>query len=309
MEGIGMKAHWIALALLFSLTVPLQAAVELKVETRDHSFTPPRSYFTDIVAEGRYLKLSIPAVGERDGGEMIFRADRREMIIIDHRDRSYMVMDKAAIRGLTAQLDQTRSQVEEALLNVPESQRAAMEQLLRQRVPSVQSPPRSPARVRLMADRAQVFGYPALRYEIIRDGRKIRELWATDWYNIEGGREVAQSFAELGEFSHEMTEALSSSFGGQSKAIDDGVLAALKGVDGFPVGVREYREDGSLERESALREVGQRRLAADEIEPPRGYRERQLPTSVPAGGQQSGEQQNDWDRYATPVPARIGRTQ
>src|SRR5690554_4974415 len=127
MEGTGMKALWIALTLLVSLTGPLRAAVELKVETRDHSFAPPKSYFTDIVAEGRYLKLTIPAVGDRDGGEMIFRADRREMVIIDHRDRSYMVMDTAAIRGLAAQLDQTRSQVEEALKNVPESQRASME--------------------------------------------------------------------------------------------------------------------------------------------------------------------------------------
>ena len=294
-----MKVFWIAVALPLLLTNCLSAAVVLKIETRDHGYTPPQSYTTDIVAEGRFLKMTIPAVGDRDGGEMIFRGDRRELIVVDHRNHSYMVMDAAAIRGLSAQLDQTRSQVEAALKNVPENQRASMEQLLRQRVPSVQGPQRSPARVRRLGDRAHVFGYPAVRYEVVRDGRKTREMWATDWANIEGGREVTEVFTELGEFTHEMSEALSSSVGGQSQPLDDGVLAALKGVDGFPVGVREYREDGTIERESALRSTSQRRLSGEELQPPRGYQAQSMfPAQQPPQPQTGWNVDNTPDRYS-----------
>jgi hypothetical protein len=294
-----MKVFWIAVALPLLLTNCLSAAVVLKIETRDHGYTPPQSYTTDIVAEGRFLKMTIPAVGDRDGGEMIFRGDRRELIVVDHRNHSYMVMDAAAIRGLSAQLDQTRSQVEAALKNVPENQRASMEQLLRQRVPSVQGPQRSPARVRRLGDRAHVFGYPAVRYEVVRDGRKTREMWATDWANIEGGREVTEVFTELGEFTHEMSEALSSSVGGQSQPLDDGVLAALKGVDGFPVGVREYREDGTIERESALRSTSQRRLSGEELQPPRGYQAQSMfPAQQPRQPQTGWNVDNTPDRYS-----------
>lgn len=299
-----MKLQWMLFAVAMLVADSSQGAVVLKIETRDHSVNPPRSYTTDIVAEGQFLKMTIPAVGDRDGGEMIFRGDRKELVIVDHRGKSFMVMDEAAIRGLTARLDQTRTQVAEALKNVPEDQRAGMEQLLRQRVPSVQGKPRAPARVRLVGDRAQVFGYPAERYEVVRDGRKIRELWTTDWANIEGGRDVTRVFTELGEFTHKMTEALSNSVGGQSQALDDGVLAALEGVDGFPVGVREYREDGTIERESALRSTGQRRLTAEEIEPPRGYQERTMFPPQQARQTQSVQPQTGWnvdnapDRYS-----------
>ena len=290
-----MKLQGTLFAVAMLVANSLQGAVVLKIETRDHSVTPPRSYTTDMVAEGQFLKTTIPAVGDRDGGEMIFRGDRHELMIVDHRSKSYLLMDEAAIRRLTAQLNQTRSQVAEALSKVPESQRAGMEQLLRQRVPSVQGQQLAPAQVRLLGDRARVFGYPAVRYEVVRDGRKVRELWATDWGNIEGGRDVAAVFTELGDFTHEMTAALTNSVGGQSQSFDDGVVAALKGVDGFPVGVREYGEDGTLERESALRSTSQRRLTAEEIEPPRGYQER---TMFPA--QQARQPQTGWNIDNTP---------
>lgn len=295
-----MKRYLIAITLALFSASSLSAAVILKVQTRDHNFDPPRTYTTDIVAEGQFLKMTIPAVGDRDGGEVIFRGDRREMIIIDHRGKTYLVMDEAAIGSLTAQLNQTRSQVTEALKNVPENQRASMEQLLRQRVPSVQGPPRSPARVRLVGDRARVFGYPAERYEVVRDGRKIRELWATDWSNIDGGREVARVFAELGDFTHDMTEAFANSPGGQSQAFDDGTVAALKDVDGFPVGVREYREDGTIERETALRQTSQRRLNAEEIEPPRGYREQTMFPPQQARQTPARQPQTGWNVDSTP---------
>jgi hypothetical protein len=300
-----MRIHRIAVVLLSLLfTNSLSAAVVLQIETRDHNVSPPRSYTTDIVAEGRFLKTTMPAVGDHAGGEMLFRGDQRELVIVDHRSKTYMVMDQAAIRRLTTELNRTRSQVDEALKNVPDSQRASMEQLLRQRVPNLQVPAQSPAQVRLVGDRARVFGYPAVRYEVVRDGHRIRELWATDWGNIDGGRDVAQVFSELGAFTHDMTEALSNSLGGRSQALDDGVLAALQGVDGFPVGVREYGDDGTIQHESALRSISQRRLNAEELEPPLGYTERAM---FPA--QQNREAQSDWDRYSTPRPVRIGRTQ
>ena len=271
-----MKTRWIVLVLALSLSSSLQAAVVLKVETRDHSSSPPRTQTTDMVAEGRFLMMTIPASADRDGGRMIFRGDRREMIILDDRERSYIVFDAATLRSLTNQLNQAMGQMDAALKNVPENQRALMSQTMKNQLPTRQAPLRSPAQVRLLGDRANVFGYPAVRYEVIRDGRKVRELWATDWRNIDGGREVTAVFTDMAEFTQEMTDALANSFGGATSSFDDGMMAALKGVNGFPVGVREFRADGTIEREWALRSVTQQRVDPAEFELPRGYVERQI---------------------------------
>ena len=41
----------------------------------------------------------------RDDGEMIYRGDRREMVVVDHEDRSYMVIDQETIAELGATAD------------------------------------------------------------------------------------------------------------------------------------------------------------------------------------------------------------
>jgi hypothetical protein len=209
-------------------------------------------------------------------GGMIYRGGRREMVVVNHRDQSFMVLDKQTMQRLTGQLTQAMGQMQDALANVPEHQRAMMENMMKDRLPAQQAPPRSPDQVRKTNDRNTVFGYPAVRYEVWRDGRKVRELWVTDWRNIEGGQEVAALFVEMGGFLEEMTSSLPGGGAGPSKGLEDSIFTVMNQVDGFPIGVRDYRADGSLERESALRSAKEQRLGPEAFEPPAGYRRQEM---------------------------------
>jgi len=79
--------------------------VVFEVETKEAD----RSTLNTIVAEEPLLKLSI-AGGAGRSDEAIFRGDRREMVIVDHRNQSYMVIDQTMVTRMSAQVDQVTSQ-------------------------------------------------------------------------------------------------------------------------------------------------------------------------------------------------------
>jgi hypothetical protein len=262
---------WYGPLLSVALATPLLGQVVLEIESRDHRVSPPKSETTFVVTDGRQIALGLTSGSANPEGGMIYRAGRREMVVLNHRDRSYMVLDKAAIQSLAGQMNQAMGQIEESLRNVPPEQQAFMRQMMAGQKPS-QGPPRSPAQVRRTADRATVFGYPATRYEILRDGRKEREMYVTDWQNLDGGRDVAAAFVDLGGFAQELAAALPGGNSGPAATMDDNIFTAMNEIDGFPVGVREYRSDGTIEREWALRSAKRQRVDPATFSPPAGYR-------------------------------------
>jgi hypothetical protein len=114
-----------------------------------------------------------------------------------------------------------------------------------------------------------------VKYEVFRDGRKTREMWVTDWKNVEAGSESAAVFEDMASFFHEMMENLPD-FGGGGPGPDDNVFEHMKELGGFPVVTREFAEDGSLEGESVLRSALRRTIDPDEFEPPAGYKRQEM---------------------------------
>jgi hypothetical protein len=120
-------------------------------------------------------------------------------------------------------------------------------------------------------------GYPCVKYEVFREGRKIQELWVTDWDNIEGGSEVVDAFEDMAEFFSEMMNALPN-MGGEDDgpAMDDMVFEHLKELGGFPVVTREFADDGSLQEETALRSAKRQTIDPDTFNPPSGYKQQEM---------------------------------
>jgi hypothetical protein len=250
---------------------PATAGVLFEIETQDHEQNPPQTHTSRMAVEGRRLTMDIaPGQTGQRGGAVVFRGDRREMAIVNHDDKSYFVIDPATIKQLAGQVNQAMSQMQEALKNVPENQRAMMEQLMKDRMPAQKPTRRSPPEVRRLDQTAEVYGYPCRLYEVRRDGRKIRDLWVTDWSNIDGGRELAPVFADMGEFQQELLDVMPP-MDGQAGGIEDNPFTTMKQIDGFPVASRDYAEDGSVKSETALRSAKSQRLSPAAFEPPAGY--------------------------------------
>lgn len=295
-----MKSMCIAIALTLVLIAgPVAAGVVFEVETTYHSGSPstsprggmnipiiesvtesmsdsaskagsagkttPVREITKAVVEGRNLKI---------GGDMIYRGDRREMVVIDHDDMTYSVMNYQTMQGLADQANGFMPHMNEVLKNVPADQRAMFEQMMKQRMPKQRAPiQRSSNKVRKTGERARKAGYPSVKYEVVRDGRVIRELWVTDWENVKGGDEAKDTFNDMADFFHEMMESIPNMGGGRGgPGFDDNIFAHMKEIGGFPVVTRDFDEDGSLEEETNLRSARRQRLDPAAFEPPSGYK-------------------------------------
>lgn len=269
------------LLLALLVPVPLFAGVVYEIDVTDHEQSPPKTESIEMAAEGRHLKMGIGGGSNDRKGDMIFRGDRREMVVVDHDDKTYVVMDEEAIQGVAGQVNSAMGQMQEALKDVPADKRAMIEQMMKQKMPgqAAQAPKRPTSELKKTGERATHNGYPCVKYEVLHNGRKLRELWVTDWSNLEGSSDVSATFGDMADFFREMMDSFSSLGGGagpMSFGGGDTFFEHMKDLGGFPVVTKEFDEDGSLEGEATLRSARRQTLDPDAFEPPSGYKRRQM---------------------------------
>ena len=252
---------------------PALAGIVYEIEVKDHEQSPPKDGSVEMRAEGRNLSIDVlPGESGRGRGKMIWRGDRREMVVVDDDEKSYVVMDKESLGQLAGQAAGAMGQMQEALKNVPADKRAMIEEMMKRQMPQ-QAPERPGTELRKTGERATHSGYPCVRYDVLRGGEKIRELWVTDWDNVEGGEDVVEAFESMADFFQEMLDSLPSF--GQGGPATDPVFAHMREIGGFPVVTRTF-EGGELEDESTLRSAARRTLDPSEFEPPAGYKRRSM---------------------------------
>jgi len=264
-----------ALAACLLVASPVAAGVVFEIQTIGQSQGQSRAGTTQVSVEGQFLTFDIPADKPGSlGGKIIYRGDRREMMIVQHDTKSFMLMDLQSMQKMMGQLNQAMSQTagqfEGMLGSLPEAQRAMLQQKMKGSVPGQQTPQPSQIVIRRLSNTATVYGYPCVLYEVVRDGKRIRNYWVTDWGNIEGGRrDLEPAFADLGKFFQELHRSMPQM--GQSDEITNNVFAQVRELGGFPVATREYTESGDLESESALRSAKRQQINPAAFEPPAGY--------------------------------------
>ncbi len=260
------------LAFLF-VASHVSAGVVFEIETKDH--TSGDSGAVQAFVGGENMKMLITSSDSTDKNEMIFRGDRREMIVIHHGDKSYMLIDEAMIESIGERLSGVEEQMREALKNVPPEQRAMMEEMMKGRMPpQAASAVRSKLELRRTSESGSKNGYPCVKYEATRDGRKVRDIWVTQWDNVEGGDEAAEAFEAMAEFFVQMRDSMPNF--GQDESANDNPFEHMKEMNGFPVLTYEYGTDGSVQNESLLSSSTRRSVAPEEFDPPSGYTQRQM---------------------------------
>lgn len=289
-----------ATAVLSCLASPALAGVEFEIEVTNHgaasSFSSiasamdaagagtaeqeqSRTETTTVAVEGLNIKMGVG--GGNGAEEMVFNGDRAEMIIISHGEQAYMVIDEATVTDAGAEIEKqlagADAQIQKMLESVPADQRPALEQLMKQNMPPQmqgQQPPRRQAEIRRTAETATKNGYPCVKYEVLVDGRKVRELWVTDWNNIEGGNEAIDAFENMGDFFVDIENALPDF--GQGSGMEDNPFSNMRELGGFPVVTKEFDDYGELESEAQLRSATPRTFGPDAFTPPAGYKRQDM---------------------------------
>ncbi len=272
------------------------SGVVFEIETTYHSTAEPRVESTEMSVAGKMLKIGIlPSNDPADSkSDAIFRGDRGEMIVVDHGSQSYIVINEAALEAMVGQMTDAMEEMRSAMQNVqippevlaqmPETERKRIEALLKQQQQGAMQPhtmgggtERPVREYRRTGERGRQHGYPCMKYEVLEDGKKVQELWVTDWDNVDGGDEVVTAFEAAASFFEEMQAALGDAFGGNLPLGDsDTFFGEMKEIGGFPVITREFDDYGSLESESVLRSSRRQTLDPDAFEPPAGYKRQEM---------------------------------
>ena len=267
--------HALTLAAALMLTVAAHADVTYEIEITGADKAAVSN--SEISVQDNLLKMTGDQGGGDFDGEMIFRGDRREMIVVNHKEESYLVMDEAALKELAETMNQAMAAMDQALASVPESQREKFEQMMKSKMPDMGAA-REPSELRKTGDADTIRGYPCVRYEIWRGGVRTRELWVTNWKNIEGGDTVAGAFEEMSAFFKEMMNSLSQMSGMASfgEGVADATFERLQEMNGFPVVTREFDENGAFEGMAALASATEQKLDPTAFEPPTNYKRQDL---------------------------------
>ncbi len=260
--------------LLLALASPCFAGVMFEFETHNPSNPGSEPDVIHTLVEGDNLKIDV--TGPRGANaDMIYRGDRREMIAIDHDSQSYVVFDEAMIGEVSSRLNDLEAQMQEALKDVPADQRAAMEAMIRQRMPMVEGESSMPRfTVRKTGETAKQNGFPCEKHELYRDGELSKTIWVTDWKNVDGGREAAGAFDGLGDFIEEIQAALPDF--AKSDQVGGHAYEHLEELGGFPVVTIDHADDGSITDESRLLSSKQIDVEAGSFEPPANYQRQEL---------------------------------
>ena len=252
------------------LATPTFAGSVLEFETKEFGHPEPIVGTVQISTDGVDTRLEIISVSSAEAGGLIFHGDRNEMIILDHSQGNYMVIDQNQMNAMAGQVSQAMTQMQEALAAMPPEQRALAEQMMQRQFPS-EEPEQSPNTINDLGSHGEVAGIACQNYEVIRDGRKVRELCVSDWDDIEGGQETAEALKGVANFFEEMRQAYSGAGGMDVFDRQQELFGHMSELDGYPVLYRDFDASGALERETQLTSVREQDVSPGFFDPPDGY--------------------------------------
>lgn len=252
---------------------PLGAALRLTLDDRP---VGAQAGTVVIVAGGGALRL------ETDGsGPALFRAGTRDWLLLDVAEGVFDVLDGEAADRLTGGAERTLGQLDEALADLPEDQRALARELFRDGMPDLLAdestrPPDAPLEVRRRRERAIYQGVECVRFEVRRYGAVIRELWVAPWDALPDGEGARDVFLAAASFLDDLDRRGRRATGIWD--VEDVVPGAayfvdgLRLVDGLPLAI-EIFADGT-----PVRRLVARALSAEDgpvpADPPAGARRR-----------------------------------
>jgi len=268
-----VKLIRLGFVLALFLAAQASAGVVFEIETKDQGSNEPGSVLT--VIDGKNVKMVVTSGDGNENSEMIFHGDSREMVVVDHDERSYMVIDEAMMKSLGEKMSGYEAQMREALKDVPPEQRAMVEQMMKGRMPAATKAPAQPiVAFNNTGEHDTRNGYPSTKYEMTIGGHKTQDLWVTDWKNVDGGEEAVGAFQAMSGFFKQMRDSMPR-FGGREDA-DDNPLQHMNEMKGFPVQTYEYARDGSIAGESSLLSSVEKAVDSAEFEPPSAYKRREM---------------------------------
>ena len=259
------------LALLLAVVFSVSSYADAIFEIDQRQINPEATHKTKGMVKGKNFKMDFYENGVKLDGSMIYRGDTKEMIMVSHQDKSYVVLDQATIKELVGVMSQAMAEFEQAMKDATPEERAMMEQAMKGRMPGMGDSEIVDPVIK-KAGSSKVNSYSCTLYDVYKGDEKTSQHCVAPWGSIEGGDEMKTVMLEMAEFMDQMAKSFSKSKGfmGRQMQFENNVFAQLRKMDGFPVQTIDYNE-GVVDSESQLVSSKKTTLSASDLEPPAGY--------------------------------------
>ena len=252
----------------------VQAGAVFRIEVEDLS-AGGQVEITEIKIDGNRMRTDS---GGSNPTSMIFLGESDEMYIIDHTEKTYIVMDRETVEAMANRMSEAMQQMEAAMAQVPPEQREMMERMMKERMGNMPtSTPRAEPVVRSLGESDNVSGVACDWKEVTRDAVVDLKACVSNWTDIAGGDELRAMSLEMKDFAAALMDAFSSmsnsSMFGSSLA--ENPMSSMENLGGFPL-ISEDFDNGTLSRRSRFQSVDEGAVAAEEFSPPSGYKRQDL---------------------------------
>jgi hypothetical protein len=257
---------FVVAALLVIAAVPgARADLVYTMRTKALAMDPPAmlTHRMSLAAD----RMALTSETDGKSSHFVYRADKQVLWMIEPVTHEYTEIDAASVRALAAQVGPVLEQMREKMAQLPAEQSAQMEEILNMQAKGAQ--PQPEIELRKSGEKEKIAGYDCVRWDVLRDGVKSAEIWATKWSATGASKADFAVLTQLKEFLstlHAASPATRDLGGGD-------LISEMDRVDGFPVRIRHF-EDGMLASESTLESLDTKSVAASTFEVPAGYKQR-----------------------------------
>ncbi|MGI9220158.1 MAG: DUF4412 domain-containing protein [Woeseiaceae bacterium] len=250
---------------LLALSLSASAGVEMQLLTKDTAGEMTESV-TLYAQDGR---IRMEDIGNSSGQEMSMIFVGQEFIVVDHSDKSYIIMDEAMVAEMGAKVNDAMAQIRAQLADMPPEQRAMMEQMLEQQMGAMMDTAAEsiPTRIEETGSGNWQSG-DCTEYAVFVGDTKAQDICAAPLRDIEGAEEAMEAFRGMAKFIKSMADAMPGALG---EAMAENPMGLMEEIDGFPVRTVDY-VDGQKHSETTLESVQEKGLDAALFDVPDGYR-------------------------------------
>lgn len=254
----------VSLMILLVASSTIYAGVEMDLVSRDAGGKTTQTM--KVYAQAG--KVRIEDSGESADREMsmIFLED--EFVIIDHAEKSYVVMDEAMMAEMGTQINSAMQQMQEQLKNLPPEQRAMVEEMMKGKMKSMMggSEEKQPVRVE-KTGMGEWESEPCTQFAVRQNDELLQEVCAAELSDVKGATEAKQAFESMARFMTRLAESMPEIVAG---SLAETPMALMDQIDGFPVRTTHY-EEGEFSQETTLEGIAEMDLDASIFTAPEGY--------------------------------------
>jgi hypothetical protein len=201
---------------------------------------------------------------------MIFKDDT--LFSINHKDKSYYVMDRASMKKMADTLGPALKAMQEQMKNMTPEQRAQMQKMLGGRMPGGMGEPEKKEEIKRTTRTDKISGYSCTYVQVLEDGVLTDEMCVAPGNTLKGSDELIVAAKRMSDLLKEMMSSMDAPW---LKQMAEKQTQNFEKLGGIPVMSRHF-EDGKPTNETSMSFIRAESLAASMFDVPSGYTKKDM---------------------------------